>query len=150
MRFLLFAALSLGLAACSASSSDPVIDLTSREIRMPNGKTVIAEVMINPTDITRGMMFRESLQPDHGMLFIYGSPGRYQSWTYQVKIPLDIVWMDKQRRVAEISANTPPCPSKSARACPNYGGHEDALYVLELGGGMAAKYGVQVGSVLDF
>ncbi len=117
---------------------------------MPNGKTVIAEVMTNPTDISRGMMFRDSLEPDHGMLFIYGSPGRYQSWTYQVKIPLDIIWLDQKRRVVEISANTPPCGSTSARTCPNYGGRENSLYVLEIGGGLAAKYGVQVGSVIEF
>ena len=79
-----------------------------------------------------------------------GRPGGTNTWTYQVKIPLDIIWMDHRRRVAEMSANTPPCTSTSARTCPNYGGHEKALYVLELAGGMAAKYGVQVGSILDF
>ena len=144
-----FCALALCLAACS-HSSDPVRDFASREMTMPNGKTVLAEALTDPVDMTRGMMFRDSLAPDRGMLFIHGAPGRYQYFTYQVKIPLDIVWMDPNRRVAEISANTPPCPSKSARACPHYGGHEMAQYVLELGGGMASKYGVQVGAVLNF
>jgi uncharacterized protein len=149
MRVLLTAALCFALAACS-SSSDPVRDFSAREITLPDGKTIVAEVMTNPMDMSRGMMFRDSLPPDRGMLFIHGSPNRYPYWMYQVKIPLDIVWLDQNRRVAEISANTPPCASKSASDCPNYGGHEVALYILELGGGQAAKHGVQVGSYINF
>jgi len=58
--------------------------------------------------------------------------------------------MDHQRRIVEISANTPPCPSKSARQCPNFGGHEKARYVLELAGGGAALYGLRTGDVVSF
>jgi uncharacterized membrane protein (UPF0127 family) len=149
MRFIFLAALIFSLAACS-QQSDPVRDFTAREVTMPNGKKVLAEVMTDPVDMSRGMMFRDSLAPDRGMLFIHGSAGRYQYFTYQVKIPLDMIWIDPSHRVAEISANTPPCPAKSARVCPQYGGHEMALYVLELAGGMAAKYGVHVGSTIEF
>lgn len=150
MRFLLLATMCLVMAACSRDTSDPVADFSAREMTMPTGAKIRVETMVDPMDITRGMMFRESLAPDRGMLFIYGSSGQHSFWTYQVKIPLDIVWMDQQRRVVEISANTPPCPSKSARTCPHYGGREPSLFVLELGAGLAAKYGVQVGSVIDF
>jgi uncharacterized membrane protein (UPF0127 family) len=149
MRFLQIAVFGFSLAACSRSS-DPVRDFNAREITMPNGKIVTAEVMTNPVDMTRGMMFKDSLAPDRGMLFVHGAPGQFTYFTYQVKIPLDILWMDPNHRVTEISANTPPCPSTSARQCPHYGGHSTAIYVLEMGGGMAAKYGVQVGSVINF
>jgi hypothetical protein len=69
---------------------------------------------------------------------------------YQVRIPLDIIWMDHQRRIVEISANTPACTSKSSHDCPSYGGHEKARYVLELAGGGAALYNLRVGDVLSF
>ena len=149
MRLLSLAAILI-LAACSHSSSDPVRDFSSREVTLPNGKTITAEVMTDPVDMSRGMMFRDSLAPDRGMLFIHGAAGRYSYFMYQVKIPLDMVWIAPDHRVVEISPNTPPCPSKSARECPNYGGHEAALYVLELAGGTAAKSGVQVGSTVAF
>lgn len=149
MRLVPAAVLLLCFAACSRSP-DPVRDFGSREVTMPDGRTVLAEVLMNPVDMARGMMFRDSLAPDRGMLFIHGGPGRYTYYMFQVKVPLDIVWMDTKRRVAEIAANTPPCPSKSAKECPHYGGHETSQYVLELAGGMAAKHGVQVGSVLNF
>ena len=149
MRVSALIAFAACLAACSGSR-DPVRDFNSREVTLPGGKTVLAEVMTNPLDMSRGMMFRDSLAPDRGMLFIHGGPGQYAYWMFQVKIPLDIIWMDQNQRVVEISANTPPCPSTSAKECPNFGGHERAMYVLELGGGQAAKNNVQVGSVLRF
>ena len=62
---------------------------------------------------------------------------------YQVRIPLDIIWMDRYRAIVEIAANAPPCKTVASQ-CPHYGGNsERAQYVLELAGGMAAKYGLK-------
>ena len=144
-------ALALGLMACSHSNYDDAMrDLSAREVTLPNGKTIYAEVMMRPADMLRGMMFRDSLPADHGMLFVHGGPGKYPYWMHNVKIPLDIIWMDPQRRVVEISENTPPCKENSALACPNYGGKENAQFVLELNGGGAAKNGIIVGSRIEF
>jgi uncharacterized protein len=144
-----FAAALLVLCGCSSKSSE-VDGLNSTEITFPNGKTVTAETMVQNVDQMRGMMFRESLAKDRGMLFIHPQEGNVPYWMYQVRIPLDIIWMDHQRRIVEISANTPACTSKSSRDCPSYGGHEKARYVLELAGGGAAMYGLHVGDTLSF
>jgi uncharacterized membrane protein (UPF0127 family) len=136
------------LSGCGRRSAT-VEDFNSQEITFPNGKRVLAEVMIQQADLMRGMMFRDSIAPDRGMLFMHGRPGRYSYWMYQVRIPLDILWLDHDRRIVEISADTPPCKTVASQ-CPMYGGHEDALYVLELGGGMAAKYGLKLGDTLRF
>ena len=143
------AAALLLLCGCSSKSSE-LDGLNSTEITFPNGKTVIAETMVRDTDLLRGMMFRESLAKDRGMLFIHPEEQNFPYWMYQVRIPLDIIWMDHQRRIVEISANTPACASKSAKECPSYGGHEKARYVLELAGGGAATYGLKVGDSLSF
>lgn len=146
-RVLLFTAL-LALLGCgreqSAQDNSQIWLIT-----LPNGRKIRAEVMSHPTDMARGMMFRDSLAPDRGMLFIHQTPGKYPYWMYQVKIPLDILWLDAGRRIVEISANTPPC-HKRASECPNYGGNQDALFVLELAGGAAAKHGLRVGDTLSF
>ncbi|MBI1895038.1 MAG: DUF192 domain-containing protein [Acidobacteria bacterium] len=84
------------------------------------------------------------------MLFIHGSPGRYPYWMYNVKVPLDIIWLGLDRRIVEISANTPPCRETSAKNCPNYGGQEEAAYVLELPAGSAARHGLRRGDRLNF
>ena len=146
--FLVFV-FALLLSACGTSSRDAG-NLNITEVTFPNGKTVIAETMLQEIDQMRGMMFRDSLAKDRGMLFVHRAEGNYPYWMYQVRIPLDIIWMDHQRRIVEISANTPPCPSKSARQCPNFGGHEKARYVLELAGGGAALYGLRAGDVVSF
>ena len=149
-----FAAALLVLCGCSTSScgsrTSEVDGLNATEITFPNGKTVIAETMLRDVDQMRGMMFRDSLAKDRGMLFIHPQEENVPYWMYQVRIPLDIIWMDHQRRIVEISANTPACTSKSSRDCPSYGGHEKARYVLELAGGGAALYGLKVGDTLSF
>jgi uncharacterized membrane protein (UPF0127 family) len=148
LRFALLGVTSLLLINCDKPSR--MEDLYSRNLTLPNGQVIRTEVMIDPVSMTRGMMFRNSLEPDHGMLFVHKTPGRYSYWMYQTLIPLDIIWMDTNHRIVEISPKTPPCPSKSAKECPSYGGSKTANFVLELAGGMAAKYGLQVGDSVAF
>lgn len=144
-RWWVFIALAV-LGGCGPKTVS-LEELGTRVINLPNGKQIRAEVVINPADMQRGMMFRDSLPQGRGMLFIHQNPGTYAYWMYQVRIPLDIIWMDSNRRIVEISANTPPCPGKE---CPTYGGHETARFVLELAGGEAQKHGLRVGDTLTF
>ncbi|MCC6857685.1 MAG: DUF192 domain-containing protein [Bryobacterales bacterium] len=139
---------ALLLISCGRPSSD-LSDLRARMVTLPNGQKIRAEVAMTPVQMQRGMMFRDSLPRGQGMLFIHARPDYYGYWMFQVKIPLDIIWMDSNRRIVEISANTPPCPGRASE-CPSYGGKEMAQYILELGGGEAARLGLQVGSVLSF
>jgi hypothetical protein len=138
------------LAGCGGAKTVTMDDYRTRVVTFPSGKKIRAEVMTHPLDVMRGMMFRDELAPDRGMLFIHGEPGNYPYWMYQVRIPLDIIWMGASRSIVEISANTPPCPSKNSSECPKYGGNQKALFVLELGGGMAARYGLRLGDTISF
>ena len=124
-------------------------ELRMRTVKLPNGQQIRAEAEIDPTDMQKGMMFRDSLARGRGMLFIHQTPGLNPYWMYQVRIPLDIIWMDSSHRIVEISADTPPCQTK-ASLCPNYGGHQTAQFVLELGGGEARRFGLSVGQALQF
>jgi uncharacterized membrane protein (UPF0127 family) len=143
-------ALCLALALAGCTHSDPVRDFRSTEVSLPDGGKITAEVETDPADLARGMMYRDSLAPDRGMLFVHDKPGRYPYWMYHCKIPLDIIWMDQNKRIVEISANTPPCRSETSSECSTYGGHEEAAYVLELGGGVAAKHGLAKGQQIQF
>jgi uncharacterized membrane protein (UPF0127 family) len=137
------------MLACG-SKPDDAGSLNTTEVSFPNGKTIVAETKLRPEDQALGMMFRDSLAKDRGMLFVHSEDGYHAYWMYQCRIPLDIIWMDHDRKIVEISANTPPCPSKSAKECPSFGGHERARYVLELAGGGAALYGLRVGDAVTF
>jgi uncharacterized membrane protein (UPF0127 family) len=137
------AAAALLLAACN-SKPISVDQFNTRIVTLPDGFEVRAEIMSHPEDMLRGMMFRDSLAEDRGMLFLHGEPGNYPYWMYQVKVPLDIIWMDMRGRIVEISADTPPCETK-ASACPKFGGNEVAAIILELKAGSAAKHNLRVG-----
>ena len=123
--------------------------LGTRKVTLPGGQEIRAEVEMNTVDMQKGMMFRDSLARGRGMLFIHETPGLNPYWMYQVRIPLDIIWMDTSHRIAEISADTPPCKTK-ASLCPTYGGRQTAQFVLELGGGEAKRLGLSVGQTLEF
>ena len=140
---------ALLLAGCGGPETEGLETLSTRKVTLPNGQQIRAEVEMNDLDMRRGMMFRDSLARGRGMLFIHQTSGLYPYWMYQVRIPLDIVWMDASRRIVEISPDTPPCKTK-ASLCANYGGHQTAQFVLELGGGEARRLGLSLGQTLEF
>ena len=142
--------LSLLTGCVGAEKTATLEDLYTREVKLPDGARFRAEVVTKKFDMSRGMMFRDSLAPDRGMLFVHGEPGKYQYWMYQVRIPLDLIWMDQNRLVSEIVTNVQPCKSESAVQCPKVGGNRRALFVLELNAGMADKHGLKLGDRLDF
>jgi uncharacterized protein len=143
----LLIAVMCALAGCGGKE-DALEEYATRPVKLPDGTTVRAEVMIRDTDMMRGMMFRDKFPEGRAMLFIHGKPGKYSYYMFQVKLPLDIVWLDNQRRIVEIAENVPPCTTKASE-CPNYGGTKEALMVLELPGGYGRKHGIRIGEVLS-
>jgi uncharacterized membrane protein (UPF0127 family) len=144
-------ALLLALIAngCGGPQPDDMDALGTRKVTLPGGQQIRAEVEMDAMDMQKGMMFRDSLARGRGMLFIHQTAGLYKYWMYQVRIPLDIVWMDTSHRIVEISPDTPPCKTK-ASLCANYGGQQTAQFVLELGGGEARRLGLSLGQTLEF
>jgi len=135
-------------AGCGSSNITDELDLT--QVTFPNRVKINAETMRRDVELMRGLMFRESLAPNRGMLFIHPKEDIFHYWMYQTKIPLDMIWMDNDRRVVEMSLDTPPCKSSSAKDCPNYGGNFRSKYVLEVNAGIARKNGLKTGDTLDF
>lgn len=151
-RGLVLLGLTLGLtmlAASCSSTSTPIEDVGATRIILPNGERLMAETMRTEIDVMRGMMFRDAFPEGRGMLFVHPSEGKYAYWTYQTRVALDIVWMDREGRIVEIVPDARPCETVASQ-CPNYGGTAVSRYVLELNTGMAAKYGLRVGQRLAF
>ena len=93
-----------------------------------------------------GLMFRDSMPDDHGMLFLFPGESRRGFWMKNTKIPLDIFYFDEDFRLVSVSENTPPCRS---RRCPSYPSTGPAKYVLELNAGKAAELAVQPGDEME-
>ncbi|MEX2302248.1 MAG: DUF192 domain-containing protein [Bryobacterales bacterium] len=122
--------------------------LPGTPVGLPDGTEIFAEVAASFGEQQRGLMFRRELPAGQGMLFLFDTPGRYGFWMLSTLVPLDILWLDSERRIVFISANTPPCPAGTA--CPTYGSDVTAQFVLELAAGQAAARGLRVGDPLDW
>jgi uncharacterized membrane protein (UPF0127 family) len=135
---------------CGRKADNGVVEpLNTRLVSLPDGTEIRAEVLINPTEMARGMMYRDPLPQGRGLLFVHQRPDYYRYWMSNVKAPLDIIFMDAGRQIVEISADTPPCTTKPAD-CLLYGGHHLAQYVLELRAGEASRLGLHTGQKLSF
>jgi uncharacterized membrane protein (UPF0127 family) len=146
--FILVAALAVLCVSCGSRTTDEN-PITTRTVTLPDGTKIRAEVMLSAVDMARGYMFRDSVPSGTGMLFIHPKPGPHTYFMYNVRVPLDIVFMDANRTVLEIAASVPPCKTKASE-CPTYGGNARTQFVLELGGGEAARHGVRAGVTLSF
>lgn len=142
--------LAVMLAACGGPGvATRPEDLYTIPLHFPNGRQIRVEQLLDEESIRRGMMFREDLPENRGLLFCHGRPGFYRYWMYQVKIPLDIVWIGRGRRIVEVVENALPCPGPPEQ-CPSYGGNFEAEYVLELRAGTVRRNGLQPGVQLEF
>ncbi len=106
-----------------------------------------AELAVTPKERARGLMFREELDADRGMLFIFDSEGIHPFWMKNTLIPLDIIWMDKDKEVVFIKRAAQPCRDGT---CPLIHPTKKAKYVLEVNGGTAENIGLNVGDKLSF
>ena len=139
-----------GLAGCGSGERAMKLDeYNTVPVRLPSGKVIRAEQLSQPEELERGMMFRESLAEDRGLLFYHGKPGHYSYWMFQVKVPLDIIWLDRNKRVVQVVHQAPPCPGPQEK-CPLYGGGFEAQYVLEVAAGVAKANGVRPGALIEF
>jgi len=135
MRLLLCVLMLITCTACA--SGEPSVEL--------GGKTFAVEIADTREKQALGLMFRDSMPDDQGMLFIFPNQAPRSFWMKNTRIPLDIMYFDKELKMVSISADTPPC--KITR-CPSYPSKAPAMYVLELNAGAAKKLGVGEGDKL--
>ncbi|MFT4178818.1 MAG: DUF192 domain-containing protein [Thermomonas sp.] len=130
---------SLALSAC-ASANQPWVELA--------GQRYAVEIADDDAERARGLMFRDAMPDDHGMLFIHDMQAPQAYWMKNTKIPLDILYFDDQRKLVSQQRGVPPC--SLGDGCPNYPSNVPARYVLELNAGHAEKLKLQDGAVLTF
>ena len=134
----LLACTGAALVAC-AHASGP-----SAEIR---GHRFDIEIAADDASRQRGLMFRDSMPADHGMLFLFDQPGMLNFWMKNTRIPLDILYFDQNYRLVSAQLRVPPCHG-AGNDCPTYPSAEPAQYVLELNAGIADKLGIKPGDTL--
>ncbi len=106
-----------------------------------------AEVASTPEEKTRGLMERQNLGTNEGMLFVYDSEGLYAFWMKNTKIPLDMIWIDSEHKIVDIKRNAQPC---TVLACPTHAPKTPALYILEVNGGWTETNSINPGEYVRF
>ncbi|MEK6889556.1 MAG: DUF192 domain-containing protein [Nanoarchaeota archaeon] len=95
----------------------------------------------------QGLMYREQLTSNKGMLFIFDEEGIYPFWMKNTLIPLDIIWINENKEVVYIQENALPCKEE---ICTSYNPNKKAKYILEINSGLANKFNITMGNKLDF
>jgi uncharacterized membrane protein (UPF0127 family) len=103
---------------------------------------IVAEVAKTDQERATGLMHRFSLQPDHGMLFIFDRTERLSFWMKNTYIPLSIAFIDERGRIVNIDDMAPQTEVSHWSAAP-------ARYALEMRKGWFAERGVKAGDRID-
>jgi hypothetical protein len=141
-RAVILAASALTLAAGTALAEAPCSPARV-DLRWAGGAQSFAvELADTPEARSRGLMFRDTLDPGAGMLFVYEVPRRAQFWMKNTLIPLDMIFADAAGRVTRVHANAVPGDETVID------GGTGVQFVLEINGGLAARAGIAPGAEL--
>ena len=142
------------LAACQPTTSTTAaierspagLDQVPLTVTTTSGKQhrFTVEVARTEAQQNQGLMNRQSLAPDRGMIFPYDPPVAASFWMKNTLIPLDIIFIRADGIIARIEANTAPLSLDPVAA------GEPIALVLELAGGRSAELGITAGAKVDW
>ena len=112
------------------------------------GVRLLADIADTPEKQRVGLGVRVSMEEGEAMLFPFATESRHPFWMNGMKFPIDIIWLDADKRVVHIERDLQPCPN--IVDCPNYTPDEDALYVLETVASFSERHGVVEGTQAEF
>jgi uncharacterized membrane protein (UPF0127 family) len=114
-------------------------------VRIGDG-VFLARVAKTAESREKGLSGTSGLRDNQAMLFIYDSDGKWPIWMKDMKYPIDIVWLDKDKKVVYIVKNAPP----ESYPYENFTPKQDARYVLEFPAGTVSKKSIVIGEETVF
>jgi uncharacterized membrane protein (UPF0127 family) len=127
-----------------ASTTSTSISMKTVDLHAPKG-VIHAEIADTDASREQGLSDRQSLPANHGMLFIFDTPGQYGFWMKDMHFPLDMVWINADKTVAGVTKDLSPSTYPSIFPPPS-----PISYVLEINAGSAEKFGLISGAIVDF
>lgn len=124
-----------------------VRDMTAYRPLVTIGKgTFRVDLATTKDEQHRGLSGRAELAVDGGMLFVFGSDSKWEIVMRDMRFPIDIVWLDKEKRVVHVEHNAQP----DAEPYEVYRPKVPARYVLEVPAGAAKRSGIVTGTAASF
>ncbi|MDO4230323.1 MAG: DUF192 domain-containing protein [Capnocytophaga sp.] len=105
-------------------------------------KTIDIEYADTPNERSLGLMYRKGMNENQGMLFIYPEEEMLSFYMRNTEFPLDIIYLDKDKKVVSIIKKAKPFDETSLPS------EAPAMYVLEINGGLADKWGIEKGDTI--
>lgn len=105
------------------------------------------EKAVTKKEQAKGLMFKKSMPLLHGMLFIFKKEKIPVFWMKNMEFSIDIIWLDKNLEVKDVSKNLKPCKTVN---CPTYSPKQKVLYAFEVNAGTTNKLGIKPGSKVVF
>jgi len=106
-------------------------------------KKIDVEVADNEADTQQGLMFRTQMAENRGMLFVFPDMDDRSFWMKNTIIPLDIIYVDDQKKIVSIQKNAKP---HSEAGLPSEG---PAKFVVEVNAGFTDRYNIKPGDIID-
>jgi len=111
-------------------------------VEFPNsGVSLTAEVADTPYMLGRGLMFRQKMFLDSGMLFVFPQPQELKFWMKNTLMPLDMIFISENFTIVNIVEDAKPCTTK----CEIYSSLLPAKYTVETNAGFVRDNGIKVG-----
>ena len=128
-----------------------MIDMPARNgeiyvLRTLDGKKMKVEVAATAPARIRGLSGVSRMPTNTGMLFIFDRISVQSMWMVEMRFALDILWLDEFMRIVHISYDCQPCPDRDR--CPFFSSVHPVKYAIELNGGAARSFGLEVGDPL--
>src|SRR3982751_2379970 len=139
----------LCMAAChgEAATERPAPALPQGAVRFETARgpwVVRVEIAADDASRTRGLMYRRSLDPDRGMIFVFATTEEHSFWMHNTLLALDLIFLDESRGVIGVVANaTPQTDTPRTVGKPS-------RYVVEVAAGEAAAHAVLPGTRAAF
>lgn len=137
----LFAGISCQVMAAGEDTPLPAEELTIATEKGTRQFTV--EVAATDAQKAKGLMFREKMALNQGMLFLFQAAGDRYFWMKNTPLSLDIIFIDEAGQIVSIAEGTTPF---SEKVIPSEG---PAKYVLELLAGTSRRLGIKPGDQVD-
>lgn len=126
----------------SLLSNNPPLNKT--QIKVGSG-IVNIEVADTASERTKGLSGRDSIATDSGMLFVFDSPGKYQFWMKDMKISIDMIFINNGKVVDFLKNVSPPISNQKDSDLPRYQPVSDINMVLEVQNGYIDKNNITSG-----
>lgn len=151
MKALGAVAAGLALAAAAGAAQAASCDPGTAILTTPQGAELAVRVEIadDPAEREQGLMGRPDLPAGRGMLFVYESPRPVSFWMKGTLIPLDMLFFDAHGVLRHVHPQARPLDLSAIPGAAAGDPFPDRLFVLEIGGGEAARQGLVPGTVLS-